>query len=110
MAKQQGSTPRSSTTPTEQDEAIAGPEQQGQSEPQQRKSKRTKVEAAIDSMTKAFAQSSKEADDKWMQFEEKRMKFEAENQRRREKDQRDHEMCMFQMLGQMLMSTSSSMM
>ena len=68
------------------------------------------MEAAIDSMTKAFAQSSKEADDKWMQFEENRIKFEAENQRRREKEQRDHGMRMFQMLGQMLMSTSSSMM
>ena len=36
------------------------------------------MEAAIGSMTKAFAQSSKEAADKWMQFEEKEMKFEAE--------------------------------
>ena len=75
--QQQGLPPRSSTTPTEQDETIAtGPEQQGPSEQQQKKGKRTKVEAAINNMTKAFAQSSKEADDKWMQFEAKRMKFE----------------------------------
>ena len=113
--QQHGSTPRSSTTPTEQlqDEAIAtaGPEQHGPSEQQQKKKgKRTKVEAAIDSMTKAFAQSSREADEKWVKFEEKRMKFEAENERRREKKQREHEIRMFQMLGQMLMSTSSPMM
>ena len=39
-----------------QDEAIAtaGPEQHGPSKQQQKKGKRTKVEAAIDSMTKAF--------------------------------------------------------
>ena len=111
-SQQQGSTPRSSTTPTEQDESIAtGPEQQGPSEQQQKKKgKRTKVEAAIDVMIKAFAQSSKEADDKWMQFEVKRMKFELENQGRRDKEQRDHEIHMFQTLGQMLMSTSSPMM
>ena len=40
----------------------------------------------------------------------KRMKFEGENERRRENDQRDHEIRMFQILQQMLMSTSSSMM
>ena len=42
------------------------------------------MEAAIDTMTKAFAQSSREADEKWMRFEEKRMKFEAEKERRKE--------------------------
>ena len=45
-----------------------------------------------------------------MQFEEKRIKFEEENQQRREKEQRDHEIRMFQMLELMLMSTSSPMM
>ena len=110
--QQQGSTPRSSTTPTEQDETIAtSPEQQGPSEQQQqKKGKRTIVEAAIDIITKAIAQSSKEADNKWMQFEEKRIKFEVENQQRREKERRDHEIRVFLMLEQMLMSTSSPMM
>ena len=46
------------------------------------------MEAAIDTMTKAFSQSSREADEKWMKFEEKRMKFEAEKERRKEKEQR----------------------
>jgi len=39
-------------------------------------------------MMKAFAQCSREADEKWMKFEEKRIMFEAENERR-EKKQRD---------------------
>ena len=34
----------------------------------------------INTMMKAFDQSSREADEKWMKFEGKRMKFEAENE------------------------------
>ena len=49
------------------------------------------MEAVIGSITKAFAQNIREADEKWMKFEEKRMNFEEENEQRREKEQRDHE-------------------
>lgn len=68
------------------------------------KAKKSKGEKAMENAITAFMKYQSEADERFQKLEEERWKKETEMEEKRRKDERDHELRLFQMLGQMVSS------
>jgi hypothetical protein len=65
------------------------------------KDKRSKGEKAMDRAIEGFVKYQSEADEKYRKWEEERWRKETELDEKRRKEEREHEMRLFQMLAQM---------
>lgn len=70
--------------------------------PASKRSKKTGIERALSSFTDAFLQHQFEMEERMMQNEEKRRKEEMKQMEKVRKDEREHEMRLFQLLGQLM--------
>ena len=65
------------------------------------KGKKTKAERAMEKATESFLQYQQAAEERFMKWEEERWK-EMELEERQRKEDRDHEMRMFEVLGRLM--------
>ena len=66
------------------------------------KDKRSKGEKAMDKAVESFVNYQKDAEERFKKWEDERWKKELELEEKRRREDREHEVTLFQMLGQML--------